>query len=337
MVTSVETDGLFDGPFTKLMKQMYIIASAKEFPEELHFPIEMIPYIRTLYKAFGSMWTVYDTKVLFKPYELDEHDTRCLCAFSGGRDSLANVIMLKQLGYEPTAFFVRGVNYKYGHEYPIAKALAERMGIPFIERRIIVHGKNEFPENPVKDQFILAMMLDFGLKQGIVNYSFGTYIGDPSDEVNKEYMLSDASDMFWFFEQFVNEFYPEVDMPMFLHSSAESLRVICDYDTDLLKYTCSCMSPVRFKQGYIESARKKYGVELLPYRCPSCYKCCMEAIHLNAYGVTQYPEAYLEHCKEVIYRWYAKNGTRSRDELDAIRLMDDYFKPSDYIMEGGAM
>lgn len=328
MVNSVETTGLFDGPFTKLMKQIYIIASSKQLEQELNIPIELTPYIETVYRAFDSPFKIHDTKMSFEPYQLNEHDPRCICAFSGGKDSLANILMLKDLGYEPIAFFVKGINYQYGYEQAIAKKLAEKLNIPFVERRVIVHGKNEYPENPVKDQLIMAMMLDYGLKLGISNYSFGIYIDSTSEGTSKEYMLSDASDMFDTFQEFVNYIYPEVDFPYFLVESVQALKIILDLRRDLLDDVCSCMAPMRFKKSYVDNAEKKYGVKLLPNRCPSCYKCCLEAIQLNIFGITDYPDRYINHCKDIMLKWYAKYMDReSLEDRQRTRDEDESWVP----------
>lgn len=306
MVTNVDTNGLLDGPFTRLMKRLYIEVSTKNLNTDLHYPETLHDYIDLVYYSLGSEYTLTHKDVNFPKYKLDVHDNRCLCAFSGGKDSLANVIMLKQLGYEPILFFVRGINYKYTSEYETALQLSKILELPFVEYKLVVRGKCEYPENPVKDQFILAIMLDYGLKLGITHYSFGTYIDSYTDELSAEYMLSDASTMFDTFMDFVNSYYPEVDTPMFLNDCCEAYKIIIDYDKSLLQHTNSCMSPLRYKNGYIKKAKKTYGIDLLPNRCPSCYKCCTEAIILNDFGITNYPESYIKHCKDVIIKFYSK-------------------------------
>ena len=196
-----------------------------------------------------------------------------------------------------------------------------QLDIPFIDYKLIVQGQCEYPENPIKNQFILAIMLDYGLKLGISHYSFGTYKDSLTAELSNEYMLSDSSQMFDAFMEFINNIYPEVDMPMFLNDCCHAYRTIVDYDISLLNYTNSCMSPLRYKKSYRQRAEKKYGIELLPNRCPSCYKCCTEAIILNDFGVLSYPHDYIEHCKEVIIKFYSKY--KSDDYIKSMKS-DDY-------------
>lgn len=321
MVTNVITNGLMDGPFTKLMKRFYIDCSSRSLPYDLFYPIQLYDYIDLVYSQFNADYFINDIKIKFPKHELNSHDSRCICAFSGGKDSLANILILKQLGYEPILFFVKGINYKFPNEYDIAKDLAKRLDLTFIEYKLIVQGQCEYPENPIKNQLILSIMLDYGLKLGITHYSFGTYVDAFIDEVSSEYMLSDATSMFDVFIDFVNTIYPEVDMPMFLNDCCEAYKTIIDYDSNLIQYTNSCMSPLRYKSGYIKRAIKKYNIELLPNRCPSCYKCCTEAIILNDFGITHYPESFISHCKDVVIKFYS--SYKSEEYIDAMRT-DDY-------------
>lgn len=332
MVVSVDTNGLLDGPFTRLMKRMYIDTSSRLLPYDLHYPIEMEDYIRLVWDCFNSDYKLHDLNCKFQSYTLDVYDDRCLCAFSGGKDLLANVLMLKSLGYRPILFFVKGINYKYTSEYATAKRLSAILDLPFVEYKMIVRGKNEYAENPIKNQLIFAIMLDYGLKKGITHYSFGTYLDSPTDELSFEYMLSDSSQMFDTFMTFVNQIYPEVDAPMFLNDCCEAYKIIIDTDKSLLKYTNSCMSPIRYVNGYVSRAKKTYGIDLLPNRCPSCYKCCTEAIILNEFGVTNYPEVYINHCKDVIKKFYSKYKSeeylQSMDSDDFEWVIQKYLETS---------
>lgn len=331
MVTSIETGGLFDGPFTKIMKRLYMDMSKRELSDTLYYPLTMINYIGEIYHAFGKECMVDDEEkeYSFPKYDLNPHDPRVLCAFSGGKDSLANVLMLQDLGYEPILFFITGVNYRYTYEHESSRQLAEVLGLELVEQSFKLHGKNDYPENPVKNQFILAMMLDYGLKRGITNYSFGTYLDSPTDELSSEYMLSDSSDLFDAFMEFVNSIYPEVDLPFFLHDSCEAYLVIIQHDPKLLNYTQSCMAPMRFKQNLIKHAESKYGIELLPNRCPSCYKCCTEAIILNDFGIVCYPDSYLEHCKDVIRKFYVKY--KSKEYMESTYSPDFEWTIKEYL------
>lgn len=308
MVTNVVLEGLFDnGPITRLMRDVYIDFSRKDLPDKVSYPEGLTDYLDTIFYAFGKETYDFEPKRISLPeYTLDPHDPRCVCAFSGGKDSLANLILLKKYGYEPIPFFVKGINYQYASEYEVARELCKAINMELVEKKVSVRGKCEFPENPVKDQFIMAMMLDYGLPKGISNYSFGTYIDTPLEDVSKEYMLSDSSEMFTDFQTFVNKHYPEVDFPIFLNDGCEAYRIICDTNVDLVFKTQSCMSPARYRQNYIRQAEKKYGIKLPPNRCPSCYKCCTEAIYLHEFGVLNYPDSFIEHCKEVVKKFYRK-------------------------------
>lgn len=317
-MVSVETKGLLDGQFTRLFKDLYVKCSSKPLSNMLNYPVELKTYLDVLYGACGYGYTFGKNHFNISCVEtFDSHDERVVCAFSGGKDSLANVLLLKSLGYKPILFFVKGINRSYPKEYETSLKLAEVLGMEIVTYTLKVSGKCDFVENPVKNQFILALMVDYGLKLGIPNYSFGAFRGDTVDIMSSDYMLSDAYEMFVSIELFYQHFMPEFNLVNFLSTETESFYHICNYDKNLLEYTYSCMTPLRYKQNLINGAIKKYGVELLPNRCPSCHKCCIEAITLNAMGVKPYPEDFIKHCYDVLDRLDKKQSATISDNKKA--------------------
>lgn len=301
-MVNVETKNLLDGQFTRLFKDLYIKTSEKPLPFELPYPYEMKPYLDVLYGSIGSEYRFTENKFLLrqKCQNADVHDSRCLCAFSGGKDSVANALLLRDIGYEPILFFVKGINRSYPQEYEISLELANELGMEIVTYNLKVSGKCDFIENPTKDQFILALMVDYGIKYNIINYSFGCCREDEVDGISTEYMLSDGYEMFKAIEQFYQKFVHGFNLANFLENETHSFYEVCKHDVKLLDKTYSCMTPLRYKQNIIKANERKYGIKLLPHRCGSCYKCCGEAITLNLFGVTNYSDAFIEHCKSVL-------------------------------------
>ena len=323
MINVTTGNGLFDGQFTRLWKDLYIMTSSKEFRKELPYPVEMKQYLDYLYGTFGQEYTFCENKYKIDTSKVhcDEHDDRVVCGFSGGKDSVANALMLKELGYKPTLFFVKGINRSYPQELDYAKRLADRLDMELVIYTIKVSGKCDFFENPTKDQFILATMVDYGLKYNIPNYSFGTYYESELQNMSETYMMSDAAIMFWNALKFYKHFIPEMDIPIFLENECDAWYEICKYDSSLLLDTYSCMTPLRYRDKLIKQAENKYGIKSLPGRCPSCYKCCNEYATFNAFGlIKDYPEDFIKHCEDVCVKFYAKY--KDADRIAEIRKLD---------------
>lgn len=298
---NIRTGGLFDGQFTRLFKDLYVKTSSKPLVNVLPYPKEMKPYLDVLYGAFKREYTFSDCKFDIKKINIPNvYDPRCLCAFSGGKDSVANALLLRDNGFEPILFFVKGINRSYPNEYETAVDLASEIGMEIVVKTVSVSGKCDFVENPTKDQFILAMMVDYGSKLGIVNYSFGCCRGDKLKTTSKEYMLSDCIEMFSSVEKFYQKFIDGFNIANFLRCETESFCIIRKHDMSLLNRCYSCMTPLRYKKNIIQANLKNYGIELLSNRCGSCYKCCQEALILHTIGVMNYNDDFISHCNDII-------------------------------------
>lgn len=314
---SIKTNGLFDGPFTKLFKDLYIKTSAKPLPSELPYPVELRPYLDTLYGACGHSYSLVDNKFQLRKYTgLDVHDARCLCAFSGGKDSVANVLILRDLGYEPILFFVKGINRSYPQEYDIALALANELQMEIVTYVVNVAGKCDFVENPTKDQFILALMVDYGLKLGILNYSFGCCKDDGVPSISAEYMLSDGWEMFETVELFYQSFIDGFNIVNFLDNETESFYEICKRDWHILDKTFSCMLPLRYREGTRNKNEQKFGISFLPNRCGcSCYKCAQETLILDLLGKKPIGSDLREHCIDILRKNSSRLGVKDMDDF----------------------
>lgn len=323
MVTVKTENELFDGCFTKLFKDLYIRFSDRNFPYELPYPKELSLYLDGLYQSYDKEYKLVENKFNIKipNKKFDIHDDRVIVAFSGGKDSLADVLVLQELGYKPILWFTKGINRSYtNEEYEHSKILADKLGLEMIVYTVHVSGKCDFFENPVKNQFILAQMVDYGLKKGISNYSFGTYIDAYLDEISTDYMLSDGTYMFENVQEFYNAFIPELDIVIPLISATEAWYEICRKDTHLLLDTYSCMTPLRYKKNLIKNNEKKYNIKILDGRCGSCYKCCNELAVLTYFGVLDYPDEFIKHCKDVTLNFYARY--KSKELMDEITSSD---------------
>lgn len=318
MANKLKTQFLFDGKFTKLFKSIYEQTSTKPLPKEIYAPFTLIPYLDTLYGAFKQSYRI-------NPKPFDDIPNYCfpqnddvMVAYSGGKDSVACVLKLKKQGYTPHLFFMNGINKSYTQELEVAKSTAEQLNCDITIRNVTITGKKEYVEHPIKDQFILASMVDEGLKRNIYKYAFGTCKGDNINIVSNDYQLSDAYEMFTSVSTFYSNYIERFKILIPLQSETESVCIILSNQqySDLIFKSYSCMMPLRYRNNIIKANERKYDIKLLPNNCGSCDKCCSINIMLQKIGYVNYPDSFIQHCWDVLHNM-------EDSQLDSIISQDD--------------
>lgn len=330
---NVSTMGMFDGIFTKTMKNIFIECSKKPLPDTIKTNKNMQEYLDMLGSCFKKEIVVEDNEIVIPKQTGPFYKNKVIVAFSGGKDSVACALKLIDKGYKPVLFFVNGVNRSYTMELDYAKKNAEILGCELVVYSIKISGKSDFIENPTKNHFILGLMVDEGLKRGINKYAFGSVQTDRIDTISNEYMLSDCYDLMKciessFFQKYIKGF--KLLIP--LKNETESFCIINKYDVSILNSCYSCMTPVRYKSNLIKRNEKKYDVKLLPNRCGSCYKCCQEAKILQELGAVDYNEEFLNHCDEIIDKIQVKFDATASNKDDEPWI--DYDIIEEYKMKG---
>ena len=306
-MVNVETKGLFDGQFTKLWKQIYMQFSSKPLNTKIKVADGLSEYFTLLGEALKEDFELLESIKLRNYKDKDFDEEKVIVGFSGGKDSLACVLKLMDDGYKPILFYVDGINRSYTSELDHAKSIAESLGLELYAYKLKVTGKCDFIENPTKNQFILALMVDYGVKLNINKYAFGTVYTDELKTISTEYMLSDCYELLMATEHFYQKYIPYFELLIPLEDETESFCVIDKFNkTHLLDECFSCMTPLRYKKNIVNTNIKKYGVSLLPNRCGSCYKCCQEALILSELGVVKYDSSFLSHCNDIVNKMQDK-------------------------------
>lgn len=301
MANKLRTQFLFDGKFTRLFKSIYEQTSVKPLPNVINAPPYLIPYLDTLYSAFNQGYLLHATLDNIPKYSFPENND-VMVAYSGGKDSIACVLKLRDEGLNPCLFFMNGINKSYTQELEAAKRTAEQLGCDIVTYNVTITGKKEYVEHPIKDQFILAVMVDIGLKRQIYRYAFGTGKEDYVSIVSNDYQLSDALEMFTSVEKFYANYIDNFQILIPLEHETDSVcRIVSDKKySDLIFTSYSCMTPLRYRENIIKSNQRKYDIKLLPNNCGSCDKCCLINIILQKIGYVNYPYAFIKHCWEVL-------------------------------------
>ncbi len=239
----------------------------------------------------------------FPKYQLTDKKT-ALLGYSGGKDSVAQAIKLMNEGYTVEAFHVRNLNKSYTDECDAATGTCDILGIPIHVAPIKSQGKSKRLENPVKNLLVLAMMLDLGGPRGVATYSLGTQVNRPNglDDFYTSLDFSDSPDTLFIGSELFRQ------VPGFNLKVGElglsnidiyyTIKTILSHKDglELMRTARSCMTQYRFREMRKKHNERKFGVELMPGRCGSCWKCCIEYLVMDALHYIEKKEDFIIHC-----------------------------------------
>lgn len=280
------------------------------------YPKELNDYIKMIYP---TETVLFDNETSDKKYFEVEENNKVLVGFTGGKDSTAVVLKLKKAGYKPILFFVKGVNRAYPNEIDSAVKLSKLLDCEIIVHEAKYVGKIFYSENPIKNQYILSLMLDYGLAMGISKYCLGTHTNDSIEKANRNFDWSDTKEVLEEFKKFVKVSFPQYKFLNFLRGERDSYEeIILGNMQHLFPEILSCVLPYRYRKMIRENNEKKFNIKLMPNRCGSCYKCCMDYIYFYKHNVEQYNDDFYKHCvkklKEKTLEVHGFKGNKLTDE-----------------------
>lgn len=165
--------------YLKRMTEVYKVGSHKQFKYNfINYPINQIEY--------------------------KNNNTIIVCC-SGGKDSTALAIKLKEQGYGICLYYVKGINKAYPEEEKQISKIAKYLNVPYyIESRYKFSGKTDFPDNPIKNQLIISMALNYAYEtNNNCNIAFGDFTKDTIDKVDFMTSWSDSIEMHKAFMYFI--------------------------------------------------------------------------------------------------------------------------------------
>lgn len=260
-------------------------------------------------------------KLLIKlPYT---ENKKILIAFSGGKDSVAAAIRAKK-DFEPILFFTEGVNRGYS-ELIHAKEVAKDLNLTLKPYQISLSTKNTstnisvLKENVIKNQYILACMIDYGLQENIRNFAFGNHSEESLNKPSNEYYnFSDYIEVFDEVNKYFKCFIPKYNFQTFVKNDTDSVCEILKTNFKLYKNITSCMCRQDAKPLARKSALKICRALPDSWCGKSCYKCAFTFILFNELGLVNNQKLLIECWKELI--------DKSKD-----RFPDDPFNPKNNI------
>lgn len=240
---------------------------------------------------------------------------KIILGLSGGLDSVYLMNRLVDEGYEVTAVYIEGLNRQStGYELAAAQVEALLAGVKL--GSIVFHApKQEFPDNPFKNQLILSILLDIGTRKGIYRYGLGSDWETPLKDAAVGFTITDSREVNESFWAGIKARLPEAEL-VFIgqEKKGERLTYLYKKNPQIVENISSCISPQRFRRHLHDMNAEKYGADIiLRGRCGSCYKCAMEYLLLMDAGLLRRDEGYTAHAWDVL----ATSKTSHRPDLFA--------------------
>lgn len=292
---TIEPKGTY---FSPIMRNLCSAVETAHLPKQIHnVPRILENYVRNVYfgKGVEQGPEIVEGKQEFVKRDFTRKE-EVILGFSGGKDSTAAALICKEKGLTPILYYVIGANKSYPGEHERAREVAKELNFDLVEARIKWGNGSQYKEHPMKDQLILAMMLDFGLERGITQYTMGVEQTNVQSQSNINYNWSDSVEMFNDWNVWPKSLIPEYSWFWCVEHLSQSIDVLCQHSIELLGKTTSCLTPHRFQRMRREQTENEFKIELLPHRCGVCWKCCAEYLNLVALDKVQIKRKFVKKC-----------------------------------------
>jgi hypothetical protein len=229
-----------------------------------------------------------------------------MVAYSSGLDSTAHALYWKAQGKKVTLFHVKHLNHSYPDEFNSAVTFARDFDFPMIVIEPKLPRQTNYADNPVKNQTILAYMVDYGLANGCTNYAMGNYSTDKLMEQIQGYWTSDSVELYEDFNRCIGQQVPSYAYHYMPFDKYGAFEFVTRQFPAAWPYINSCIRPYRFKDYTHGQTVKKFMVQLIPHHCGVCYKCALEYLVLADLGYYPLSVPYAKKCINTIRQ---QNGT----------------------------
>ena len=257
------------------------------------------PLVDTFFKYSYVKMPKYRDEVFVTRTPVKDENTLIVCT-SGGKDSIAAVLMLKKLGYNIILYHMHGINQAYYDEYTAVKTIADKLEIPYYIEDVKLIGSHHYVEHPMKNMLIANGAINYCLTNDLpVNIVFGNYLNSNLDDMEFDICAGDSIDMWRIYDKIIQNIIPTYKTHIILEDISKTYEVLED-NMAILRECISCISPYRFREYWKHRTEQKYGIELLPHRCGCCHKCCLEYMVLADADKVPYNAEYYHHCFDIL-------------------------------------
>jgi hypothetical protein len=291
-----------NGTFSRVLARIYSDLDVLPPPSTVVCPEKLRPMVSLIYRGHDLLWDptfVGDHPEPVKNFK-EERD-RVMVAFTGGVDSLAAAMKVRISGRSPWLFHAQRINRAYPKEIEYASKIADGLSMHLIREK--VEGSEKQPayaESPLKNQLIMAMMVDAGIKHGISTYTSGIDSTNTIVESNVLYNWSDSAEMCDAFNVWVKSLFPQYSWEWSTKNRTESLKLIFEKNAAMFDFVMSCMTSHRFQVMRKEQVEKRFKFEVPGNRCGYCWKCCSDILHFVCFEMMTVPEEFVQHCLKIM-------------------------------------
>ena len=296
----IEIERGFKGAMARSVLPLYNVFAGADLPAAVKAPRGLGDAVRAVYARMGEAEPAvigYDAATV----EVRAADANAAAVgFSGGLDSAYIALRMAADGKEVTLFHVSGLNGQFPDEERKARAFAAASGLRMVECGVRHTGREAHPDNPFKNQLIMALMADWGAANGIASFALGSDWCTHIQECEVGWTLTDSVEVNEAFLAWAEQVMPGYSLTFIPSDVKKAQRLEYVAGKGLLEHVASCISPHRFKRHLAQANAEKYGVELMDGRCGSCFKCCMEWLLLRRIGAAPDNAAFEAHCWDVL-------------------------------------
>lgn len=298
---------------TKSVFEIYENFNKEHFDNMPIVPSELISFVNMVYKAHGQHYNMYQVSDINVGRLNNVNEHVVVLGFSGGLDSVFQAIHLMTLGYFVVLFHLKGVNtYENGQGTKHSRIIADKLskyGVKYVECEIKkTNDKNNvykqfWPENPIKNQLILSMMVDFCIANGFCKISLGDdfelSINDAMVGVN----LTDSRELTEEYLKCVSHIIKGIEF-IKVPSNYNKLNRLKELSNwNLIDDYYSCVLPGRFNATRHNANMNKYAITLPENNCGcSCRKCAMHNLIMYYGGLKPFPDDFIDDCWKVMWK-----------------------------------
>ena len=239
---------------------------------------------------------------LFDERKIQDSNCAIVC-FSGGKDSVATAMKCREMGYDVKLYHVHGINHSYPDEAGRAKEIADYLGLPLHIENVKLQGKAQWQENPVKNQMICTMALDWADRNGYGHrIAFGDFRNDHRERAIFGTNWTDTVEMWDAYSEYIRNDYPDFEVLILFNNYFQTMDAVAK-DRKLLEMVQGCIAPMRYRDYWRSQKVAKYGEDvILPHRCGSCWKCCREYVHFADSGILPKNDEFYAKCIAIAKR-----------------------------------
>jgi len=280
--------------FSKEIGKLYSNFNKEHFDKEIVFDQVFKNFLDTIYNFHSQNYIAFNTSFIERKELQQQNNTVVVLGYSGGLDSTYQALKLKEEGYNVILFYCSGINtYENYQADKVAKEFSEKFNfsIEFVKISKVIKKTEQYKqfwhENPIKNQFIISLMIDFCLEKGYNIISLGDDLSLDIKNVMLGVNLTDAKQTL---ETFLSGCYSVFKNLQFKEikcegDKAERLNLLNKYKA--LEHYYSCVSPGKFVNYWHKINSEKYGVKLPTHNCYTCRKCAMHGLILNKIGLVE--------------------------------------------------